>query len=259
MAAVVGSSSAWWLLPRPVVGPSPLWRPSAESRGPLGRPLRRLRSRVLRHRRAAPDRERRSLGGPLQLQPVLHAYERRGPHRPRPPSGPDRGHHRALLHQQFPESLRRHKVAEIDTFPAGHAPVLAGTVGDHGRARRGRRRGRSCRCPRPRDESSPSSGISPGTGGSWPPAPPVTGSSVSGFSVASCCSRCVGTDLAVERPPAPERWLWWCGVWAAPRPSGPQTAAGIGLVATTGVFAAVASFGAHQTFSRSDLAYYRTF
>lgn len=41
--------------------------------------------------------------------------------------------------------------------------------------------------------------------------------------------------------------------------AGPTAAAAVGLVAAAGLFAAVALYGARQTFSRADLVYYRTF
>jgi hypothetical protein len=40
---------------------------------------------------------------------------------------------------------------------------------------------------------------------------------------------------------------------------GATVAAAVGLVAASGVFAAVSFYGAHLMFSRADLAYYRTF
>jgi hypothetical protein len=161
-----------------------------------------------------------------------------------------------LLHRQFPESLRRRKVAEIDAFRRDMRRYWRGQLGTM-------------------------IGLGVAAGVAIVVGAPVLGRSLpilgdlSGHRVllAACTVGdvllgiglfCCQLLFSMSAPtwPLTAAGAGTVALLAASGGAmafGATAAAGIGLVAATSVFAATALYGAHRTFSRSDLAYYRTF
>lgn len=95
MAAVCWVMSAWWLLPRPIVGAESAVASVGEGCRAIGHAVCRLRPGILRHRGDSAARERWIARRSVQLQSGVHPDERGGAHGSGPPAGSDRGHNRA--------------------------------------------------------------------------------------------------------------------------------------------------------------------
>jgi hypothetical protein len=256
MAAVCWIMSAWWLLRVPSSSPSPLWRPSARAVVRSVAPyaayglgffaivvLPQIVSGGLleAHYTFNPSFTLTSGVALIVLVPLLAQTVATTEH---------------MLRRQFPESLRRCKVAEIDTF------------------RRDMRRYW-------RGQLATMIGLGAAAGVVIVIGAPVLGTRLPILGdlaahrglLAACTAGdvllgiglfCCQLLFSMSAPTWPLAAAS-AGTVALLVASGGATAlgataaAGVGLVAATGVFAAVAFYGAHQTFSRSDLAYYRTF
>jgi len=256
MAAMCWVMSAWWLLRIPSSGTSPLWRPSAKAVVRSVMPyaayglgffaivvLPQIVSGGLLQGRYSfnPSFTLTSGVALIVLVPLLAQTVATTEH---------------MLHRQFPSSLRRHKVSEIEMYlkemrrywreqlamvlalglgagvvivvGAPHVGTSLAILGDLDR-----HRGLLAACA--------AGYILLGTGlfccqllfsmsaPTWPLA-----------------AACAGSVALVAAS-------------AGALAFGATVAAAVGLVAASGVFAAVSFYGAHLMFSRADLAYYRTF
>jgi hypothetical protein len=256
MAAVCWIMSAWWLLRVPSSGTSPLWRPSPRAVVRSVAPyaayglgffaivvLPQIVSGGLLEARYSfnPSFTLTSGVALIVLVPLLAQTVATTEH---------------LLHRQFPESLRRRKVAEIDAFRRDMRRYWRGQLGTM-------------------------IGLGVAAGVAIVVGAPVLGRSLpilgdlSGHRVllAACTVGdvllgiglfCCQLLFSMSAPtwPLTAAGAGTVALLAASGGAmafGATAAAGIGLVAATSVFAATALYGAHRTFSRSDLAYYRTF
>jgi len=256
MAAVCWVVSAWWLLRMPSSGLRPLWRPSARAVVRSVTPyaayglgfflivaVPQIVSGGLLAGRYSfnPSFTLTSGVALLVLVPLLAQTVATTEH---------------MLHRQFPASLRRSKVAEIDAFRRDmrrywRAQValllglgsVAGVVVVLGAPHLG------TRLPI-LDDLARHQGLL---------AACTVGYVLLGTGLFSCQ---LLFSLSAPMWPLAAAGAGSVALFVASGSTmsfGPTAAAAVGLVAAAGLFAAVALYGAHRTFSQADLVYYRTF